>query len=101
MRPALWQYWYEPISGDFGDYGWMEYEDGIWYIETDAGQWDPVPEEYDLTCLWHIAGRELSEQEDELPDGASDGDADRDEDSDEDLSDGKDSREDLPENPAP
>ena len=25
--PNLWQYWYEGISSDYGDYGWMEYEE--------------------------------------------------------------------------
>lgn len=54
VDPPLWQYWYEPISGDYGDYGWMEYEDGLWYIEFDKGDWDLVPEEYDVSPLWHI-----------------------------------------------
>ena len=54
VEPPLWQYWYEPISGDFGDFGWMEYEDGTWYIEIDAGVWIELPEEYDSTALWHI-----------------------------------------------
>ena len=52
--PPIWQYWYEPISGDYGDYGWMEYEDGIWFIETDAGSWSSVPSESDTSALWHI-----------------------------------------------
>ena len=56
VEPPIWQYWYEPISGDYGDYGWMEYDEaeGIWYIEAEAGQWMPVPEDYDLSPLWHI-----------------------------------------------
>jgi hypothetical protein len=55
VDPPLWQYWYEPISADFGDYGWMEYENGRWYIELDAEQWGELPEEYDASVLWHIA----------------------------------------------
>lgn len=54
VTPSLWQYWYEPISGDYGDYGWMEYEGGVWYIEANAGNWIPVPDRYDTSSLWHI-----------------------------------------------
>ena len=54
VEPNLWQYWYEPISQDFGNYGWMEWEDGTWYIEANAGDWIPLPEEYDTSPLWHI-----------------------------------------------
>ncbi len=54
LSPNLWQYWYEPISGDYGDYGWMEYEDGTWYIEAERGQWVPVPASYDTAPLWHV-----------------------------------------------
>ena len=58
VEPPLWQYWYEPISGDYGDCGWMEYEAEEWYIETDAGIWEPVPEKYDTGALWHIESDE-------------------------------------------
>ena len=54
VEPPLWQYWYEPISGNYGKYGWMEYRDEVWYIETDQGQWIEVPEKYDTSPLWHI-----------------------------------------------
>ena len=54
VYPSLWQYWYEPISGDYGDYGWMEYEDGVWYIEADEGEWIEVPDRYDTSELWYI-----------------------------------------------
>lgn len=54
VTPNLWQYWYEPISGDYGDYGWMEYEPTGWYIEADAGEWIAVPPRYDLSPLWHL-----------------------------------------------
>ncbi len=54
VNPPLWQYWYRPISGDYGDYGWMEYENGIWYIEAAQGEWIEVPKQYDTSALWHI-----------------------------------------------
>lgn len=51
-----WQYWYEGISSNYGDYGWMEFDEAeqIWYIETDYGNWIPLPEEYITDYLWHI-----------------------------------------------
>ena len=51
-----WQYWYEDISSDFGDYGWMEYDEPEqqWYIQTDANEWEVLPSEYDDSGLWHI-----------------------------------------------
>ena len=54
VEPPLWQYWYEPISGDYGNYGWMEYENGRWYIETRAGSWSLVPQKYDTSALWFV-----------------------------------------------
>lgn len=54
VRPALWQYWYEDISSEFGEYGWMEYGTDGWYIEASEGEWIPLPEEYDTENLWHI-----------------------------------------------
>ena len=55
VEPPLWQYWYEGISSDFGDYGWMEHEDTGWYIEASNGNWIPLPDGYDTTALWYIA----------------------------------------------
>ncbi len=54
--PATWQYWYEDISSDFGDYGWMEYDtyENRWYIEKSYGNWIPLPSKYDTSKLWHI-----------------------------------------------
>ena len=55
--PAQWQYWYEGISSDFGDYGWMEYdeEEGAWYIEVDNTVWTPLDTtKYDTSNLWFI-----------------------------------------------
>ncbi len=58
VEPAVWQYWYEDISSDFGDYGWMEYElqEDQWYIEKSKGNWIELPERYDASKLWHITG---------------------------------------------
>ena len=54
VEPAVWQYWYEGISSDFGDYGWMEHDDDGWWIEADNGSWIPLPETYDQSGLWYI-----------------------------------------------
>ena len=56
VDPPIWQYWYEGISSDYGDYGWMEwdYEENCWYIESDSG-WDRLPSKYnDDGRLWHF-----------------------------------------------
>lgn len=54
VSPAVWQYWYEGISSDYGDCGWMEHEETGWYIEASAGNWIPLPERYDRSGLWWI-----------------------------------------------
>lgn len=58
VEPAVWQYWYEGISSDFGDYGWMEYElnEDQWYIEARSNYWIRLPENYDASNLWYITG---------------------------------------------
>ncbi len=42
VAPNLWQYWYEGISSQYPDYGWMEHESGGWYIETSSSHWEPL-----------------------------------------------------------
>jgi len=54
VEPAVWQYWYEGISSDFGDYGWMEHDEEGWFIEEEYGSWIPLPEDYDASQLWYI-----------------------------------------------
>ena len=56
LDPPVWQYWYEGISSDYGDYGWMEYDETEkqWYIEQNSGNWIPLPASYDASRLWHI-----------------------------------------------
>ena len=55
-KTHTWQYWYEGISSDYGDYGWMEYDttEKTWYIEVSDGNWTELPERYDQSRLWHI-----------------------------------------------
>ncbi len=55
VEPAIWQYWYEGISSDFGYYGWMEHDETGWYIEASEGNWIPLPGGYDTDGLWYIA----------------------------------------------
>ncbi len=56
VSPYQWQYWYEGISSDYGDYGWMEYDmsEEAWYIETDDCNWVHLPADYDTSKLWHM-----------------------------------------------
>lgn len=56
VEPPLWQYWYEGISSDYGDWGWMEYEDGVWYIEASQANWIALPADYSTENLWHLDG---------------------------------------------
>ncbi len=57
-EPYAWQYWYEDISSDYDDYGWMEYEldEDQWYIEIDDGRWIELSSKYDTSELWYITG---------------------------------------------
>ena len=56
VYPAIWQYWYEGISSDFGNFGWMEYDfnENQWYIEESKGKWIVLPDKYDQSKLWHM-----------------------------------------------
>ena len=54
VSPAIWQYWYEGISSDFGDYGWMEHDSAGWYIEQSENKWIELPGRYDTSALWYI-----------------------------------------------
>ena len=56
VEPAVWQYWYEGISSDFGDYGWMEHDEDGWFIEESYGNWIELPAEYDAGDLWYTDG---------------------------------------------
>ncbi|MBO4807715.1 MAG: hypothetical protein J5537_01645 [Lachnospiraceae bacterium] len=59
IDPAQFQYWFEGISSEYGDYGWMEYDtdEGRWYIEVEASEWEPLDNsiyEANKDRLWHI-----------------------------------------------
>ena len=54
ILPNQWQYWYEGISSDYGDYGWMEYEPDGWFIEERESEWYLLPDKYDTSKLWHL-----------------------------------------------
>ena len=56
VYPNTWQYWYEGISSDYGDYGWMEYDEseGLWYIQVSEYDWIVLPNEYYTSYLWYI-----------------------------------------------
>ena len=55
VSPAVWQYWVEGISSDFGDFGWMEHDAEGWWIEASAGNWIKLPPGYRTDGLWYIA----------------------------------------------
>ena len=59
IDPPQFQYWYEGISSNYGDYGWMEYDEdeGKWYIEVSEGNWSTLDSkvyEANADRLWHI-----------------------------------------------
>ena len=56
IAPSQWKYWYDGIGDDYGDYGWMEYDDdeGVWYIESSENNWEVLPDKYDLKGVWHM-----------------------------------------------
>ena len=54
VNPAVWQYWYEGISSDYEDGGWMEHYSDGWFIEASPGNWIPLPDSYDRSGLWYI-----------------------------------------------
>ncbi|MCQ2482634.1 MAG: hypothetical protein MJ153_04035 [Clostridia bacterium] len=70
VDPYVWQYWYEGISSDYGDYGWMEYEldEDKWYIEKSYNTWIELPDEYDTSSLWHFEGEQAGDSYSEDPD---------------------------------
>lgn len=54
LEPEIWQYWFEDVSSDYGDYGWMEYDfdENCWYIQTDDETWEKYIGSTD--GLWHM-----------------------------------------------
>lgn len=56
VSPRVWQYWYEGISSDYGDYGWMEHDSDGWWIEASQNNWIKLPSRYNTSNLWYISG---------------------------------------------
>lgn len=57
VEPEVWQYWFEGISSDYGNYGWMEYdyEEKRWYIQIGMNSWSILPSKYNNNPnLWHF-----------------------------------------------
>lgn len=53
--PPEWRYWFEGISSDYSDHGWMSWseDENCWYIDNGEG-WVYLPDYYDTEWLWHI-----------------------------------------------
>ena len=49
-----WKYWFNGISSDYKDYGWMVYKPEGWRIQKDDVDWIKLPEKYDRSKLWYI-----------------------------------------------
>lgn len=49
-----WQYWYKDFSEQYGDYGWLEYDDveKQWYVEVSRGNWQVV--QNPPARFWHM-----------------------------------------------
>ncbi|MBQ7676876.1 MAG: hypothetical protein IJT32_01460 [Lachnospiraceae bacterium] len=59
IDPPQFQYWYEGISSEYGDYGWMEYDEDedAWYIEVEEDEWKRLSNTgfaVEESRLWHI-----------------------------------------------
>ncbi len=59
IDPPQFQYWFEGISSEYGDFGWMEYDvdESRWYIEVEEEKWEPLDDavyEKNMNRLWHI-----------------------------------------------
>ena len=64
IEPAQWQYWYEGISNDYEDYGWLEYDDykQSWWIEMSEGSWGELNSDfYDTSNMWHFKSAYVNE----------------------------------------
>lgn len=55
VEPPIWQYWFEGISSQYGDYGWLEWDakESRWYVQKSADKWELLPEQ-DASDLWHF-----------------------------------------------
>jgi hypothetical protein len=53
-----WEFWFNGISSDYKDYGWMVYKPEGWRIQRDYVDWIKLPEKYDRSKLWYIEQEE-------------------------------------------
>lgn len=55
MDPPIWQYWFEGVSSQYGDYGWLEWDakESRWYVQKTETKWELLPEKY-ASDLWHF-----------------------------------------------
>ncbi len=49
QKSPVWLYWFDSVSNNYNDYGWLYYDNG-WYIEVSANEWKPI----EINNLWHI-----------------------------------------------
>ena len=54
VKREQWRYWFNGISSDYKDYGWMVYKPEGWRIQKDDVDWIKLPEKYDRSKLWYI-----------------------------------------------
>lgn len=54
VKRKTWKYWFNGISTDYKDYGWMVYNSDGWRIQKDDADWIKLPEKYDRSRLWYI-----------------------------------------------
>lgn len=58
VKRKNWKYWFNGISTDYKDYGWMVYKPEGWRIQKDDVDWIKLPEKYDRSRLWYIEPEE-------------------------------------------
>ncbi|MCR5213073.1 MAG: hypothetical protein K6E10_01535 [Eubacterium sp.] len=58
VKRKKWKYWFNGISTDYKDYGWMVYEPEGWKIQKDQVDWIELSEKYDRSKLWYIEQEE-------------------------------------------
>lgn len=58
VKRKNWKYWFNGISTDYKDYGWMVYQPNGWRIQRDDVDWIKLPEKYDRSRLWYIESKE-------------------------------------------
>ena len=54
VKREQWRYWFNGISSDYKDYGWMVYKPEGWRVQKDYADWIKLPEKYDRSKLWYI-----------------------------------------------